>query len=59
MLTKKIEPIPPFPDNYSGMPCFHREHYPPSMMVFKPGTYEHTCPACGHVTIFTVQRSYC
>lgn len=24
------------------------------MMVFKPGVYEHTCPACGHRIIFTI-----
>ena len=34
--------------------CTHPEHKPPSHMVFEPGTYEHTCPACGEQTIFTV-----
>jgi hypothetical protein len=24
------------------------------MRVFEPGTYEHTCPKCGKVTIFVV-----
>ena len=34
--------------------CRHPEHDPPKMIVYKAGTYEHTCPACGHVTVFTV-----
>lgn len=36
-------------------PCAHPEHNPPRHMVFRPGTYEHTCPACGFKTIFTVR----
>lgn len=36
------------------VPCSHPEHYPPSNMVFEPGIYEHTCPACGKRTEFTV-----
>jgi hypothetical protein len=28
-------------------------------MVFKPGTYEHECSACGHKVTFTVQGLYC
>ena len=35
--------------------CVHPEHNPPSMMVFKPGTYEHICPACGKKQIFVVR----
>jgi predicted RNA-binding Zn-ribbon protein involved in translation (DUF1610 family) len=27
----------------------------PSMIVLRPGTYTYQCPACGHVTIFTVK----
>ena len=34
--------------------CNHPEHNPPNMMVLEPGTYQHTCPACGKKTIFTV-----
>lgn len=34
--------------------CQHPEHEPPSMRVFKPGTYEHTCPGCGHKGFFVV-----
>ena len=35
-------------------PCLHSEHNPPSMIVLQPGTYQHTCPGCGHVTTFSV-----
>lgn len=42
-------------DSYTPKkPCFHREHKPPSHMVYKPGTYTHKCPACGEETTFTV-----
>lgn len=34
--------------------CYHPDHNIPNMMVFEPGTYEHTCPGCGKVTTFTV-----
>lgn len=34
--------------------CRHPEHNPPGMQVFEPGTYEHTCPGCGHKMVFTV-----
>jgi hypothetical protein len=34
--------------------CYSSEHYPPSMQVFEPGTYEHQCPACGQKTYFSV-----
>lgn len=34
--------------------CTHPEHKPPQFRVFEPGEYEHTCPACGKVTKFTV-----
>lgn len=34
--------------------CTHPDHNPPDMRVFEPGTYEHTCPRCGTITIFTV-----
>lgn len=47
MPTRKIADI-------RSQPCLNPEHNPPSMMVFKPGTYEHTCPGCGSKTIFTV-----
>lgn len=35
-------------------PCLHAQHYPPTHMVFRPGTYQHRCPGCGHVTTFFV-----
>lgn len=34
--------------------CQHPEHNPPMFMVFEPGIYEHTCPACGKKQTFTV-----
>ena len=34
--------------------CRSPEHNPPGMMVYRPGTYEWTCPKCGDVTSFTV-----
>jgi|WetSurMetagenome_2_1015567.scaffolds.fasta_scaffold774547_3 hypothetical protein len=49
--TKKIKDGP--------IPCTHPEHTPPSHMVFSPGEYEHTCPACGNKIRFTVQGFYC
>lgn len=45
MPTKKIKDI---------RPCTHPEHSPPMHMVYSPGVYEHTCPACGRVVTFTV-----
>lgn len=54
MPTKKIGNVSPFHT------CLHPEHGPPSMRVFDPGVYEHTCPACGKKTVFTVrQRGFC
>lgn len=35
-------------------PCSHPCHNPPSHIALSPGVYEHTCPACGTVTRFTV-----
>ena len=37
--------------------CMDDEHEPPRYMVLQPGIYEHTCPACGEVQRFTVQRA--
>ncbi len=49
MPTRKIADIaPPSAD------CRDREHRPPTMQVFEPGVYEHTCPACGKKSVFTV-----
>jgi len=52
MPTRKIRDIDPCDKRFH--PCQSREHLPPSMMVFQPGEYEHECPACGHITHFTV-----
>lgn len=38
--------------------CRHPEHNPPGMMVFSPGAYEHTCPACKKITVFRVTGTY-
>lgn len=35
-------------------PCQDPDHKPPSHMVYEPGTYKHTCPSCGFVSIFHV-----
>ena len=51
MPTEKIADAP--------KPCVHPEHSPQTMRVFPPGTYKHTCPACGRVTFFTVPRVVC
>lgn len=41
-------------------PCYHPEHDPPGMIVLEPGSYEYTCPQCGHSTVFTVpERPTC
>lgn len=34
--------------------CRHPEHDPPTMIVLQPGTYRHTCPACGNQVVFVV-----
>ena len=34
--------------------CQSPEHNPPKMVSLSPGTYEWTCPACGHRQIFIV-----
>lgn len=35
-------------------PCPDREHNPPTMRVFEPGLYEHTCPTCGKTQKFRI-----
>lgn len=35
-------------------PCLNRSHSPPEHIVLSPGEYEYKCPACGHVTHFSV-----
>ncbi len=48
MPTRKIADIPTH--------CRNPEHDPPSMRVFEPDVYEHTCPGCGKKTVFSVPR---
>jgi hypothetical protein len=49
--TRKIADVKP--------PCMSPSHNPPNMMVYPPGVYEHTCPACGFTQTFTVHGIYC
>jgi hypothetical protein len=39
-------------------PCMDPEHDPPKHMVYRPGTYEHTCPGCSRKIVFRVEGSY-
>jgi Zn ribbon nucleic-acid-binding protein len=48
MPTRKIADLTPV--------CRHREHDPPSMMVYEDGVYEHECPGCGHKQRFVVRK---
>ncbi len=36
--------------------CTDSEHSPPGHIVLENGRYEHTCPGCGHVQEFIVNR---
>jgi hypothetical protein len=48
--TRKIADAP-------AASCFDlQQHSPPTMQVFSPGTWEHTCPTCRRVVVFTVSR---
>ena len=38
--------------------CMHPEHNPPGMIVLQPGTYEYSCPACGHTVRLVVGRTH-
>ena len=48
MPTRKIADAP-------KAPCRDREHNPPTMRLFEPGTYEHECPSCGAKAAFVVR----
>ncbi len=48
MTLRKIAPAPWL------RTCRHPEHDPPRHVVLSPGVWEHTCPGCGHRTVFTV-----
>lgn len=39
-------------------PCFSADHEVPSLMVFAPGTYQHTCSGCGRTIVFTVRKTW-
>lgn len=49
--TRKIADLDP-------RPCRHPQHEVPSMRVFSPGVWEHTCPGCGNKIIFTVNQPW-
>ncbi len=40
--------------NHDPHPCRDREHDPPSMRVFRPGTHMHECPSCHRTVVFHV-----
>lgn len=40
-------------------PCYHPEHNVPGGIYLESGVYEYTCPSCGRVTQFTVNRPTC
>ncbi len=46
--TRKIAELP--------NACNHPEHNPPMHMVYENGIWEHICPACGNLQIFTVNK---
>lgn len=52
MPTKRIAEL-----KESWAPCRDPEHDPPTMVVWEPGVYEHTCPSCGKRQVFTVWRN--
>lgn len=37
-------------------PCRHMDHDPPRNIVLDDGIYEHSCPGCGEVQAFEVNR---
>jgi len=47
-------PIKKIRDFYPKEICRNPEHNPPMYIVLPPGVYEHTCPGCGAVQVFTV-----
>lgn len=56
MPTKKIADLPKYTSEWHGIKerCRDREHNPPSMVVYEPGVYEHTCSSCGNKQTFVV-----
>ena len=53
MPTRKIADIP------KDKTCHDENHDPPSMRLWEPGVYAHTCPSCGNVQTFVVPRVSC
>lgn len=48
MPTEKIADLPTPPS------CRHPEHNPPTLQLFEPGIYKHTCPGCGGSQHFVI-----
>lgn len=42
-----------------GRGCNSPSHNPPRHRVYSSGTWQHTCPSCGNVTIFVVPDVWC
>ena len=40
--------------NNNGSKCMSSAHLPPGHICLDPGTYEYTCPECGHKTTVVV-----
>ena len=49
MPTRKVSDLP------SHESCLHPEHNLPLHIVLPPGVYEHECPACHYLQVFTIQ----
>ncbi len=50
MPIRKISDLVPFKE------CRHPDHEPPSMIVLKPGIYEHECAGCGHKRVIVARE---
>jgi hypothetical protein len=56
MPTRKVRDYEKDP-KYSQ--CLDPDHRPPTMVVWDPGEYEHTCPRCGNIIKFIVPVREC
>lgn len=36
--------------------CTNRNHEPTGATTLEVGTFYHTCPACGDISVFTISR---
>lgn len=51
MPTRRIDDATP---HWRANQCLDPDHNVPTMQYFPPGRYEHECPSCHHVFVFTV-----